>query len=179
MSLFVLVWEPHLLQNHTVPMYTAIISLSSCELQPCCIQKTWFWDLPYPLAIINFLSPLLQCSLNPERWGLMKTPHLGLNILRSLILCILPSCWSLYLVPSTAEGCFSDHSLTRMTLITEQSRNYLGVNVLIYCILFLYKSTTDLVSDSWPPKQYSTWTASHWVELKSNQIVYGYSHSLK
>jgi len=38
----------------------------------------------------------------------METAHLGLNVLRSLILCISSGCGPWYLFPSAAGGCFSD-----------------------------------------------------------------------
>jgi hypothetical protein len=43
-----------------------------------------------------------------ERGDLLETSHLGLSVLKSLILLTLSSCGSLYSFPSAAGGGFSD-----------------------------------------------------------------------
>ena len=63
---------------------------------------------PFTLALITFLLPLLQTSLNPKEKDLMETFLLGLSVPWSLSLCIMSGCGCLYLFPSAAEGTFSD-----------------------------------------------------------------------
>lgn len=56
----------------------------------------------------TLLRPRPQGSLGPERRDLMETFYLELSIPRSLALCILSGCGSLYLFPSAARGSFSN-----------------------------------------------------------------------
>ena len=53
------------------------------------------------------LPLLLQDSLSSERRDLMEVFYLGPNVPRSLILCVISDCGSLYLLPSAAGGSLS------------------------------------------------------------------------
>ena len=64
---------------------------------------------PLPLAITVFLvPPLLWGSLRLEVRNLMEASCLELSVLRSLTVCIMSDCRSLYLFPCDAGVRFSD-----------------------------------------------------------------------
>lgn len=56
-----------------------------------------------PLAHALFLSPLFWGFLSPEGSDLIRTSHLGLSVPKSLILCIMSSCESLFPSAATEE----------------------------------------------------------------------------
>ena len=60
-----------------------------------------------PLAF--FLPSLVHGYLVHEERDLMETSHLSLNMLRSLIHCIMTDCGFLYLFSSVAGGSVSDN----------------------------------------------------------------------
>lgn len=65
-------------------------------------KMSYSW-CPCPVSLAFFLPPLLQSTLSPKGRDLIDTSHLGLSISRSLMLCTLSGCGSLYLFPSTSE----------------------------------------------------------------------------
>lgn len=65
------------------------------------------WSIP---SCSYTLSPFLQGSLSLEERDLMETSCLGPSVPRSLTLCIMSDCGSLYLSTSVAGVSFSDDS---------------------------------------------------------------------
>ena len=59
-------------------------------------------------ALTIFLPLLPQSFLCPGERGLMKTPHIRLSAAKSLTLCMLFSCGSLYKFPSTIRSVSDD-----------------------------------------------------------------------
>lgn len=89
----------------------------------------------FRLAI--FLPPLLQRCWNLEWKGVTQTSHLGLNILKSPILCIFDK-FNCYLL--------QEASLMRVecTLICRCSNMSLGV--FLFVAMFIYQSTSSRFS---------------------------------
>lgn len=90
-----------------------------CELM-CVSLDVFSWPcfltvlLPFWL-LQSYASPL-PCPPSPKRKGLMKTAPLQWNVPVSLTLSTLSSCGSIYWLPSTAGGSFSDDGWMRPDL---------------------------------------------------------------
>ena len=86
--------DSHLTQAHIGPLNVG-----------CCFKKALIsYCPPSPPALTSFLSPHPQGSLSLKGRGLMETSYLELSLPKSLTLCTLSGCGSLYFFPSTAGG---------------------------------------------------------------------------
>lgn len=82
------------------------------RVSPAVLRGLCFPSVLTPLRLLESLSPLLQGSLSCEGTDVMVISYLGLNLPRTLNLCTLSSCNSLYLFPSTTGGIFYDDVAT-------------------------------------------------------------------
>lgn len=78
-------------------VYAVTVSVSSYSHLPCCVLRTLYpWCHSSHLALTIFLSPFQHRLMSLEGRWVIETFHLGLSIPKSLNLCMLPSCGSLW-----------------------------------------------------------------------------------
>lgn len=126
-----------------------------------------------PLGSHTLLPSLLGHSLSSAGRDLTETSYLGLSLPRSLTLCIMSDCGSLYSVPSAEGGGVSGESRTRHW--SEYSRIPLRVILSLHCFLdqgslVLHRTLGTLVLGSWSSKQCQGWY--HPMERAFSQINY-------
>lgn len=131
-----------------------------------------------PLALVLSLPPILQGSLTPARRELMDPSHIELSVPRSLILCVVSGCGSLYLLHLLQEeasmmlaATYEDHWESFVVLLLCVSFPFLPPSLppslfpflpssllpsflSISSIWFYSRSLGHLLSDSWSAKQY-------------------------
>jgi hypothetical protein len=77
------------------PIIAVSVSVSSLEFHSLLLEGLVYLLSLAPQSSLLLLSLFLQGSLSSEGRDLMETPPLKLCVSKSLILCILSSCWSL------------------------------------------------------------------------------------
>lgn len=95
------------------------------------------WCPPFPLSLRHCLLTFL---LSPEVKDLMETPCLGVNILRSLTLCIVPRCRfcvDSHLLLSKASLTMNEKG-TDLQVWLNVIRSYFISTLLFYFFYFLF-----------------------------------------